>query len=91
MAVGCDGTNSNTNANGGLIRLLEELLGRPMQWLVCLQHRNELPLKHLIQKLDGRTQGPTSSDLSLIKSFIPVKIFRLKNISPVSLKIGCRS
>ena len=58
MAIGCDGTNVNTGAVGGVIRLLEEELGHALQWFVCLLHCNELPLRHLIQKLDGVTHGP---------------------------------
>jgi hypothetical protein len=58
VAIGCDGTIVNTGVNHGAIRLLEEQLGRPLQWLVCLLHANELPLRHLLQKLDGRTSGP---------------------------------
>jgi len=44
MVMGCDGTNVNTGAVGGVIRLLEEHLNRPLQWLVCMMHANELPL-----------------------------------------------
>jgi len=58
MAIGYDGTNVNTGAVGGVIGLLEQSLGRPLQWLVCLLHANELPLRHLLQTLDGVTQGP---------------------------------
>lgn len=29
-----------------------------MQWAVCYLHANELPLRHLLQKLDGHTKGP---------------------------------
>ena len=58
LAVACDGANVNTGALGGVIRLLEEQLGRPLQWLVCLLHTNELPLRHLLQNLDGVTSGP---------------------------------
>ena len=58
MAIGCDGTNVNTGAHRGVIRLLEQRLGRPLQWFVCLLHANELPLRHLLIKLDGVTSGP---------------------------------
>ena len=58
MAIGCDGTNVNTGAHRGVIRLLEKRLGRPLQWFVCLLHANELPLRHLLIKLDGVTSGP---------------------------------
>ena len=57
--VGCDGTSVNTGPKGGVIRLLEEALDRPMQWFVCLLHMNELPLRHLIRHVDGVTQGPS--------------------------------
>nr|CAH7712438.1 unnamed protein product [Callosobruchus chinensis] len=43
---------------GGVIRLIEEQLGRPLQWAICLLHANELPLRHLLQKIDGHTKGP---------------------------------
>ena len=34
VAIGCDGTNVNTGAHRGVIRLLEQRLGRPLQWFV---------------------------------------------------------
>lgn len=56
--IGCDGTVVNTGPNGGVIRLLELELKRPLQWFICMLHCNELPLRHLFLKLDGRTVGP---------------------------------
>jgi hypothetical protein len=58
VAVGCDGTASNTGNKGGIVALLEARLNRPLQWLVCQLHGNELPLRHLMQHLDGPTSGP---------------------------------
>lgn len=58
IAVGCDGTVVNTGVKNGVIRLLENQLGCPLQWLICLFHFNELPLRHLIKQLDGETSGP---------------------------------
>lgn len=57
-AVGSDGTNVNTGINGGVIRLLELYVGRPLQWIICMLHCNELPLRHLLMHLDGSTSGP---------------------------------
>lgn len=37
---------------------MEESLHKPLQWLICLLHCNELPLRALIQHLDGKTAGP---------------------------------
>ena len=56
--VGTDGTASMTGKHNGCIRSLEELLHRPLQWVVCLLHTNELPLRHVFAALDGATSGP---------------------------------
>jgi hypothetical protein len=42
-AVVCDGTVNNTGKWSGVNRRLEEGVGRPLEWLVCLLHANELP------------------------------------------------
>ena len=44
----------------GVIRLLEETLQRPFHWFACMFHANELPLRHLLAKLDDKTVGPRS-------------------------------
>lgn len=56
--VGCDGTNTNVGTKGGIISLLERKIKRPLQWFICQLHANELPLRHLLQHLDGETTGP---------------------------------
>ena len=45
---------------GGVIRLLEVKIGRPLHYAICQLHGNELPLRHLFSKLDGSTSGPNS-------------------------------
>ena len=57
-SIVCDGTNVNTGRKQNVIRLVEEQLFKPLQWLVCLLHCNELPLRALIKKFDGETSGP---------------------------------
>ena len=57
-ATGCDGTAVNTGWKNGIIRLFEDHLNKPLQWIVCLLHTNELPLRHLMKELDGDTSGP---------------------------------
>ena len=59
LAVGADSTAVNTGPRGGSIHLLECRLDRPVQWIVCCLHLNELPLRHLCKKLIGPTEGPT--------------------------------
>ena len=40
-----------------MIAGFEQHFGRPLQWLVCQLHGNELHLMHLLIKLDGPTTG----------------------------------
>ena len=50
-----------TGHSGGVMRIVEERLGRPLQWSICLLHCNELPLRHVFRLLDGVTiTGPDS-------------------------------
>ena len=56
--LGGDSTNQNTGWKGGSHAHLERLLGRRLFWAICMLHTNELPLRHLIEIIDG----PTSSD-----------------------------
>ncbi|CAH1100766.1 unnamed protein product [Psylliodes chrysocephalus] len=58
QVIGCDGTSLNTGHKDGVITLLEHQVKRPLQWFICELHANELPLRHLIQHLDGNTSGP---------------------------------
>ena len=56
-SIGCDGTNANVGWKSAVIRRLEEKLRRPLPWIVCQLHGNELPLCHLLIQLDGKTSG----------------------------------
>ena len=58
VAIGCDGTVVNTGYKTGVVRRLEEAIGKPLHWFICQLHANELPLRHLVQHLDGGTAGP---------------------------------
>ena len=53
--VGSDGTTVMTTKSKGFIASSETLTGRPLQWVICLLHLNELPLRHIFQNLDGVT------------------------------------
>lgn len=63
IALGSDGENNNVGSSeGGINYHIEAIIQRPLHWFICLLHANELPLKNLIQKLDGRTtSGKTLS------------------------------
>ena len=63
-AVVADGTNTNTGWRDGCIAHLERKIhpARPLLWLICQAHGNELPLRALFTHCDGGhgTSGPDS-------------------------------
>ena len=42
LALSVDGCPGNTGVDDGSLRKIEELVGRPLQWLVCVFHLAEL-------------------------------------------------
>lgn len=60
QVIGSDGTAVNTGEKGGVIRLIEEKIDKPLQHAICLLHLNELPFRHLLKTLDGATKGPST-------------------------------
>jgi len=58
--IGSDGTPIMTGEYNGAIRKLEEFLGRPLQWSICLLHCVELPLRQVFLATDGSSTGPDS-------------------------------
>ena len=81
-----------TQENSGVIRRIELDVNKPLQWLVCLLHLNELSFRALFNRLDGTTSGPTSfkgtigqeitNDLTLLSviDFTPI-MGKVKEIS----------
>ena len=53
--IGGDSTNVNSGIWGGVFQYVEKMLDRPLNWIVCGLHLNELPLRHLMIDLDGPT------------------------------------
>lgn len=60
FAIGCDGTCTNIGVNGGVIRLFEEKLKRPLHWIICIFHLLDIILGDVFCILDGRTTSPHS-------------------------------
>ena len=58
--VESDETAVVTGKSKEFIASLETLIGRPLQWVICLLHLNELPIRHVFQNLDGVTSAPDS-------------------------------
>ena len=51
----------------GILRIIELNLERPIQWIVCMLHFNELPFRHIFQKYLGVTSGPKTFKGDLAK------------------------
>lgn len=84
VAIGCDGTVVNTGVKAGVIRNIESKLKRPLQWLVCQLHANELSLRHLFQHLDGTTTGPKSFSGPIGKTLSNCEDLPIKNFSAIA-------
>ena len=81
---GADSTALNTGKDNGIIAHCERHIGHCLHWHICLLHTNKLPLRHLVQKLDGPTSGSASfkgligkmladvEELEWDKNFLPI-------------------
>ena len=85
--VGCDGTATNTGYRGGVIRLLELKLNKALQWSICMLHFIELPLRHLMQDIDGPTSGPTSYSGPIEKQLTECKTLPVTNFRPIAVDL----
>ena len=56
--VETDGTASIAGRFNNFIRLLEKSLEKPFQWVICFLHSNELLLRHVFIKHDGKIGSP---------------------------------
>ena len=86
QAIGGDSTNVNTGWEGGAMHWVEVKLGRELNWLVCALHTNELPLRHLITTVDGKTLSnnkwtgnickmlDSSTELKINTSFLKITV-----------------
>lgn len=90
-AIGCDGTNVNTGWKKGVIRLIEETLQMPMQWLVCQLHANELLLRHLFEHMDGKTSGPNAFTGPIGKALQTCEANAITYFEPIGEVIQCNA
>ena len=58
--LGGDSTTLNTGVRNGIIAQLELLWGHKVEWVTCLYHIGELPMRKLLSDLDGVTKSPDS-------------------------------
>lgn len=52
--------NQHWTEEHSVFHQLENHVGCPLQWSICLLHFNELPFRHIFQHIDGQTAGPKS-------------------------------
>ncbi|GBN12078.1 hypothetical protein AVEN_184128-1 [Araneus ventricosus] len=90
--LGCDGTVVNTGVFNGVIRRLELKLLRPIQWIICLLHFNELPLGHIFERKSSDPSSCTGDIGQNLKGCekLPVVAFNssefdLSDIDPTNL------
>ncbi|GBM23759.1 hypothetical protein AVEN_271122-1 [Araneus ventricosus] len=81
--VGCDGKSVNTGVKGGIIRNMELILNRPLQWFVCQLHVNDLPLRHLFVHVDRTTTGPRSLTGEIRKSLVGCEKLFVVSSTPI--------
>ena len=67
-----------------VIRLLEEALKRPFYWFACMVNANELPLRLLLAKLDGKTVGPMRFAKPIGKSLASCEILVIVKFEPTA-------
>ena len=89
-----DSTNSNTGRKAGVMAWLEKKLGRKYHWLICMLHTNELGLRALIEKYDGKTcsktgfSGPLGKLLSQVKFMKPCYTFKKIEVGPEMINLS---
>ena len=70
---------------GVVIQHVEKELGRKLVWLICYQHTNELPLRHLISTLDGPTVSYCGFSDTLGKALANVTDLPIGKFEPVNV------
>ena len=83
LGIGCDGTVINTGSKNGIIAKLEKLFEKPLHWIICQFHGNELPLRHFVIKLDGPTTGPTGFTGVLGKQLVNCELLPIVEFSRI--------
>ena len=57
-AIVLDNTSANTGVDNRLVVTIEKLLNRGIHLIGCVLHQNELPLRHVIAEIDGKSNDP---------------------------------
>ena len=75
--LGGDSTTLNTGVRNGIISQLELLWGHKVEWVTCLYHIGELPMRKLLSELDGVTKSPDSySGIQCVQKRFPLPVMK---------------
>ena len=80
--IGSDTTNTMSGTDGGAQHFIESRLSRNLFRVLCLLHTNDLPLRKLFIRLDGKTSGKDSSKEPIRRTLKIVKSFKVKETFP---------
>lgn len=77
----------NADPKGSVFTVLEYKLGRLLQWFIYQLLAKELPLRHLIQKLDSKTTVPQSFTGEIGKNHHDCEL-TIKGFAKINLKMS---
>ena len=63
------------------------MIGRPLQWVVCLLNYVELPMNHLLTLHTGQTKGPRCQEGSLASQFYNLQQELMLDFTRISGKV----
>lgn len=63
-------------------------MNRPLQWNICMLHFIELPLRHLMQLIDGSKSGPTSYSGHIGKQLADCKDLPVIKFKPINVNLS---
>ncbi|GBM06554.1 hypothetical protein AVEN_220006-1 [Araneus ventricosus] len=89
-SVGFIGTATNTGQKNGVILNIELKIQRPLQWLICLLHFNDLPFKDLNKYLNVETTAPASFSGKIVKRLtncekLPIINFEATELNEINI------
>lgn len=89
VALSSDGAPVNVGVDNGVIRRFEQYLKRPLQWVICLYHLNELVFHRLLGFLDPSSCSPDDYSSAFGKQLKNCEKFPVKKFPPIKLDKEC--
>lgn len=89
VAISSDGAPVNTGVQNGVIRRFEEYIDRPLQWVICLLHLNELVFQRLLAFLDPSSCSPEDFSSYFGHQLKNCENLQLKKFRAIKLEKNC--